>query len=370
MVRASAALLVSPGVVEVEEVDFSLVGPGQVEVRMAAAGICHTDLHIRDSPDGWGKSFPLLLGHEGSGIVVDAGDGVLLEPGDHVAIACRVPCGSCALCRRGDARRCKNSAPRPARIQRSTDQSSVTPALGVGLFADTVVVDAMAAVKVDPLIPLDVAAILGCALMTGVGAVTNTARVFPGATVAVIGCGGIGLSVVLGALLAGASKVIAIDLVPSKLSWASRLGATDVIDSSEENPVDRVREITGGEGVDFAFEAVGLATCVEQGLAMLAYGGVATVIGVPPRNHEVTFPLGGPSGFLANTNSLLVTHGGDSLPQHDLDVFASLILQGRLDVAKMISHRISLEDLDEGFQMMKAGESVRAVVVLDNSLVR
>ncbi len=370
MVRASAALLVSPGVVEFEEIDFPSVGPGQVEVRMAAAGICHTDLHIRDSADGWGRSFPLLLGHEGSGVVVGTGEGVSLQIGDHVAIACRVPCGVCELCRRGDARRCRASAPHAAEIRRSEDQTSVTPALGVGLFADTVVVDAMAAVKMDPKIPLDVAAVLGCALMTGVGAVTNTARVFPGATVAVIGCGGIGLSVVLGAILAGASQIIAIDVVASKLGWAETMGATHVVDSSKDNPVDAVRRITGGAGVDFAFEAVGLAACVEQCLAMLSYGGVATVIGVPPPDQQITFPLGGPAGFLSNTNSLLVTHGGDSLPQHDLIVFASLILQGRLDVAKMVSHRIKLTELDEGFEMMRSGESVRAVVVLNESLIR
>lgn len=370
MVRASAALLTSPGLVAMEEIDFAPAGVGQVEVKMAAAGICHTDLHIRDSDDGWGRSFPLLLGHEGSGVVVDVGEGVSLEVGDHVAIACRVPCGVCALCKRGDARRCRASAPHPAQIRRSSDHTSVTPALGVGLFADTVVVDALAAVKMNPTIPFDVTAVLGCALMTGVGAVTNTARVFPGATVAVIGCGGIGLSVVLGAILAGASRVIAIDVVASKLRWAETMGATDVVNASEVSPVERVRQLTEGAGVDFAFEAVGMAVCVEQCLAMLSYGGVATVIGVPPRDHHVTFPLGGPAGFLANTNSLLVTHGGDSLPQHDLDVFASLILQGRMDVAKMVSHRIPLTDLDEGFEMMRSGESVRAVVVLDETLVR
>jgi Zn-dependent alcohol dehydrogenase len=170
MIQATAALLVSPGTIVIEDVEFEGPGSGQIAVKMAAAGLCHTTLHIRDSADGWGFPFPLLLGHEGSGVVSATGsDERDLRPGDHVAIACRVPCGVCSMCSRGDPRRCRASAASPARIRRLSDGGEVSPALGIGLFADQVVVDARAAVKMDPLVPLDVAGVFGCAVMTGVG---------------------------------------------------------------------------------------------------------------------------------------------------------------------------------------------------------
>ena len=366
MVRATAAILTSPGTIELDSVEFDGPNTGQVEVAMVAAGICHTDLHITDSDDGWGRPFPMLLGHEGSGVVVHAGNDVTaLSAGDHVAIACRVPCGKCALCLRGDPRRCMASAAAPASIRRLSDDSTVSPALGVGLFADRVVVDARSAVKMDKSVPLDVAGVFGCALMTGIGAVVNTARVFPGATVVVIGCGGIGLSVVQGAVLAGARLVVAVDVVSKKLKWAEMLGATHTVNGAEADAVAAVRSITDDRGVDFAFEAVGSPVCVDQCLRMLAYGGVATVIGVPQPGDHVDVALGGPSGLFANTSSLLVTHGGDSLPQHDLKVFGQLLSQGRLPVEKMITHRIPLSDFDLGFEMMRAGESIRTIVSFD-----
>jgi len=351
----------------VEDVEFEGPGPGQIAVQMAAAGICHTDLHIRDSSDGWGLAFPLLLGHEGSGIVSAVGPGESdLGPGDHVAIACRVPCGVCSMCARGDPRRCRASAAKPANVRRVSDGEKINPALGIGLFADQVVVDARAAVKLDPLVPLDVAGVFGCAVMTGVGAATNTARVFPGASVAVVGCGGIGLSAIQGSLIAGSGRVIAVDVVDKKLEWAKMVGATETVNASAEDPVRAVRDITNGKGVDFAFEAVGSGRCVEQCLEMLAYGGTATVIGVPPATEKLSIQLGGPSGFLSNTNSLLVTHGGDSLPQHDLQVFSQLLLQGRLGLEKMVSHRIDLSEIEHGFEMMRSGESIRSIVAFES----
>lgn len=368
MIKAQAALLVSPETLVTEDIEFDGPGPGEVAVKMVAAGLCHTDLHIHDSSDGWGFGYPLLLGHEGSGVISATGEGVTdLSVGDHVAIACRVPCGACSMCSRGDPRRCRSSAANPARILRTSDGSQIRPALGIGLFADHAVADARAAVRIDPMVPLDVAGVFGCAVMTGVGAVTNTAQVFPGATVAVVGCGGIGLSAIQGAILTGAGMVIAVDVVDKKLEWAQMLGATHTVNASAEDTVRAVREITGGKGVDFAFEAVGAGRCVEQCLAMLAYGGTATVIGVPPATEQVTIQLGGPSGFLSNTNSLLVTHGGDSLPQHDLQVFSQLLLQGRLGIEKMVSHRIGLSEIEHGFEMMRAGESIRSIVSFDDT---
>ncbi len=367
MVRATAALLVGPGTIELDTVEFEGPGPGQIEVAMAAAGVCHTDLHIANSANGWGRSFPMLLGHEGSGVVVQVGDDVPdLSPGDNVAIACRVPCGKCALCLRGDPRRCMASAASPASIKRHSDGAAVLPALGVGLFADRVVVDARSAVRMDRSVPLEIAGVFGCALMTGVGAVMNTAQVFPGASVVVVGCGGIGLSVVQGAVLAGASMVVAVDVVSKKLEWAEMLGATHTVNGANVDVVDTVRQLTDNRGIDFAFEAVGSAVCVDQCFRMLAYGGVTTVIGVPPPGEMVNLTLGGPSGLFANTNSLLVTHGGDSLPQHDLKVYGHLLSQGRLPVEKMITHRIPLAEIESGFELMRTGESIRTIVSFDS----
>ena len=362
-VSSIAALLQEPGVVALDTIEFEAPGPGQVLLRTVAAGICHTDLHIRDSTDGWGRSFPMLLGHEGAGIIEAVGPDVLtLSPGDRVAIGCRVPCGVCAQCRRGNPRRCATSAPGAPRLFRAGDRVPVTAAFGVGLFAERIIVDAGAAVRVEAGVPLEHAAMFGCALMTGVGAVMNTAKVFPGATVAVVGCGGIGLSVVQGARLAHASRIVAIDVSAAKLQWALELGATDVVDSSAVDPVQAVFDLTGGLGVDFAFEAVGLSGCVDQCLRMLGYAGVATIIGVPHDGRPLELGLGGPDGFFSRTKSLLVTHGGDSLPQQDLPVLGQLAMQGMLSMERMVTHRVGLEDLETGFDLMRASKSIRTVV--------
>jgi S-(hydroxymethyl)mycothiol dehydrogenase len=361
-ITTTAALLTAPGRIELDSVVFDPPGAGQVAVRMSAAGVCHTDLHIRDSADGWGRGFPLLLGHEGAGVVEQVGTGVAgISAGDRVAIACRVPCGRCALCLRGDPRRCAESSPSPATVRVGEDVS-VHPALGVGVFAERVVVDAGAIVRMPPEFPLDQASILGCALMTGIGAVINTARVFPGASVAIIGCGGIGLSAVQGARLANAGQVVAIDTSAKKLESALRLGATDVVNAADDDPVEAVLRLTEGRGVDFAFEAVGLPRCVDQAIRMVTFGGVATVIGVPSPGATVEISLGGSDGIFARTVTIAVSHGGDSLPRHDLAAMYRWARQGTLDVAAMITHRVALSDLDHAFDLMKRGESIRTIV--------
>jgi S-(hydroxymethyl)mycothiol dehydrogenase len=366
-IEATGALLVGPSEISVEQIMFESPGRGQVSVRMSAAGVCHTDLHIADSSDGWGRGFPLLLGHEGSGIVEEVGPEVdHIEMGDHVAVACRVPCGACALCLRGDPRRCHESSPAPSAGIHVSSGEQVTPALGVGLFADTVVVDAKAAVRIPDTFDLAQASILGCAVMTGVGAVTHTARVFPGATVAVVGCGGIGLSTLQGARIAGAARIVAIDVTPEKLHWAKTFGATDTIDASTEDPVARTMELTEGHGVDFSFEAVGIPSCVDQCLRMLALGGVATLIGVHARDSKVEIPIGGADGYMARTRSLLVSHGGDSIPQHDLPTLISLSNRGLLDIDRMITHRLRLDALSTGFDLMRESKAIRSIVQFDD----
>jgi S-(hydroxymethyl)mycothiol dehydrogenase len=363
---AKAALLTAPREISVETIEFGPPGPGEVQIGLHAAGVCHTDLHIANSEGGWGR-YPLLLGHEGAGVVEAIGAGVAgIAEGDPVAIACRVPCGRCRMCIRGNPRRCKASSPRPPALRRASDGAIVTPALGVGLFSTRVLVDRGAVVPLDHDMPLDKAALLGCAVLTGVGAVVNSAAVWPGARVAVVGCGGIGLSVVQGAKLANAAQIIAVDVIPRKLAWAEELGAAHVVDASRDDPVQTVRQLTGGDGVDFSFEAVGLAGCVDQCLRMLAYGGVATIIGVPGPEEELTVDLGDTErGFFRNTNTLTVSHGGDSIPAHDVPVLAALYKEGKLDLDRMATHQVSIDDVEQGFRNMEKGAAIRTVVRFD-----
>ena len=361
--QTRAALLAAPGQLAVEEVTFEGPAPGQVLLRMAAAGVCHTDMHVYDSPDGRGWDFPMILGHEGSGVVEAVGEGVNhLQVGDNAAVGCRVPCGSCAMCQRGDTRRCMASSAISPSIQLAKDGSAVNVPMGIGLFADLIPVDAAAAVRIEPDIPVEKLGTLGCAVMTGAGAVLHSARVWPGATVAVIGCGGIGLAAIQGAAAANADKVIAVDLNEQKLEWARRLGATHTVNATESDTVTEIRSLTNDQGVDFSFEAVGSSATVEQAMAMLAYGGTATMIGFPPEGSSVTLPIGGPNGMFRTTTTLTVTHGGDGLPMFDLPLFAQMYRDGRLDLDTMVSHEVSLENLGEGFDHMRASDSIRTIV--------
>ena len=359
-----AALLEAPGRLGVAEVAFEGPDPGQILVRMKAAGVCHTDKHLHDSPDGWGRPFPMLLGHEGAGVVEAVGAGVEgIADGDHVAIGCRVPCGGCPQCRRGHARLCQSSAARAPVIEPAAGGGAVLSPMGIGLFAELVPVDARAAVVMDKDIPMGVLGLLGCAVMTGVGAVLNTAQVWPGARVAVMGCGGIGLAAVQGAAAANARQVIAIDLAARKLEWAGQLGATHTVDASERDAVEAVRELTGGEGVDFSFEAVGLPGCVEQCIEMLAYCGKATIVGKPQGESKFTVNLGGSTrGFFENTLTLTVTHGGDGLPAFDLPLYAQMHRRGRLDLDALATHEVDLSGIGEGFERMESGGAIRTVV--------
>ncbi len=361
--ETTAAILAAPGRLAIERITFQGPGPGQILLRMVAAGVCHTDMHFHDSPDGRGNEFPMILGHEGSGIVEAVGEGVThLQAGDQAAVGCRVPCGVCSMCRRGDTRRCRASSPQAPDITLVGDGTAVNTPIGIGLFAELIPVDAAAAVRIDPVIPVDKVGVLGCAVMTGTGAVLHAAQVWPGAAVAVIGCGGIGLAAVQGAAAANADKVIAVDVTEQKLEWAKKLGATHTIDASTEDVVEEARQITDGDGVDFSFEAVGKPACVEQAMAMLAYGGTATIIGVPPPGAAVSIPVGGPEGMFSRTTTLTVTHGGDGLPAFDLPLFAQMYRDGKLDLDTMITHEVPLDRMEEGFDHMRAADAIRTIV--------
>jgi S-(hydroxymethyl)mycothiol dehydrogenase len=364
---ARAAILAEPGApVRVEEIRLDAPGPGEVTVRVAASGVCHTDLHVQRS-GGWGLRFPILLGHEGAGYVEELGPDVTgVEVGDRVVIAWRAPCGRCPHCVRGDPRRCETHLRARRRMYRAADGQKLSPTLRTGTFTERTVVHAAQVVKLPDEVPLDRACLLACGVSTGACAPLNTSPVWPGATVAVIGCGGVGLSVVAGALIAGASQVIAIDIQPRKLEWARQFGATDVVDASSGDAVAAVRELTGGRGVDFAFEATGRPEPVEQMALMLAFAGVATMVGVQGEGARASLDLGDPKvGMFENKVTIRVSHGGDTLPQWDFPRLARYYLEGRLDLDAMITKRIGLGDIEPAFEDMRAGNVIRSVVLFD-----
>ncbi|MGZ8565685.1 MAG: zinc-binding dehydrogenase [Actinomycetota bacterium] len=357
------------GPVHVEPILIDDPGPGEVAVRMLASGVCHSDHWAREHGN-WGSPFPMLLGHEGAGVVDAVGDGVTTPvPGDLVVLAWAVPCGTCRACRRGARRRCAHAWVQPPRIRSARTGVPLVGTLSIGSLATHTVVHAAQAITLSNTVDPAAICLLGCGASTGIGAVTNTANVSPGASVAVIGLGGIGLAALQAAVIAGAARVIAVDLVAGKLEAARSLGATDTVDASAHDPVGTVRELTGGDGVDAAFEATGNASVVAQTVGMLARGGVAVAIGVPAPGSSIVLPWGdGPPGAAyPNKATLLITDGGDPIPSEDFPLWAGWYLDGRLDLPALVTHhaRLTDDDLAEAFRAMLAGESIRTVVRMD-----
>ena len=354
------------GRINVEAIEVDPPQAGEVQVRIVASGVCHSDLWARDNGN-WGTPFPLLLGHEGAGIVEELGDGVEgLRVGDPVVLSWAVPCGHCRSCLRGQPRRCSHAWNQPSRLRRSRDGTQLFGVLACGTLATRTVVHAAQAIPLPADIPLDRACLLGCGVSTGVGAAIQTAKVWPGASVAVIGLGGIGLAAMQGAKIAGASRLIGVDIAANKLEWAGRFGATDVVDASTADPVDAVMDLTGDEGVDVAFEATGVPVCVRQAVEMLAYAGTAVAIGVPPLPSELSLSWNGSDrAAYPRKASLLITDGGDPIPAEDFPEMARWYLEGRLDLDGMVTRRLGLEELDEAFRAMLAGEVIRSVVMFD-----
>ena len=367
---ARAVLLHAPGEpAMLDEVTVEPPGPGEVQVRMAASGVCHTDLHVK-AMHGMGLAFPIVLGHEGAGHVEKVGEGVSdLAPGDPVVIAYRAPCGRCPACRRGDPRRCYAALRAQPRLRRRSDGALCAQVLRCGTFSERTVVHASAAIRMPADMPLDRACLIACGVVTGVGAALNTAPVWAGARVAVIGCGGVGLSVIQGARIANARQIIGIDIAPAKLEWARRFGATDVVNARDEDPVAAVRSLTedGWDGgVDFAYEAVGTPQCLEQAVRMLAYGGTATHIGLPAADAVAALNLGDmATGVYWNKATLRVCHAGDTLPSHDFPLLAQLYLQGKLDLDDMVTRWIGLGDVEDAFREMEGGDVIRSVIRFD-----
>jgi S-(hydroxymethyl)mycothiol dehydrogenase len=345
----------------VEEITLEPVGAGEVQVRVEACGVCHTDLHVVET-GGWGMRFPILLGHEGAGIVEEVGEGVTaVAPGDRVVIAWRAPCGdACRACLRGDLRRCSNNLRIRSRMHRAADAARLSPVLRCGTFADRVIVHEACAVVVPDALPLEQACLLACGFSTGAGAALWATPVHEGASVAVIGCGGVGLAVVQGARLAGASTIVAVDVLPEKLALAVELGATHAVDASGGDSVAKVRELT--DGVDYAFSAITAPSGLVDAVRMCAYAGTATLVGVPPPGRTLDLD---PERDLFNPKvAVAVTHGGDTIPQQDFPFLAQAALEGRLDLARFVTKTIALDEVPDALDALHAPQGVRTVVKL------
>jgi S-(hydroxymethyl)glutathione dehydrogenase/alcohol dehydrogenase len=344
----------------IEEVAINRPGPREVLLRTAFAGLCHSDLHFMEGL--FPIPTPVVLGHESSAVVAAVGEGITyVEPGDHVITCPSVFCGACPQCLTGHPNLCENTEVRlaPGQARRMTWKGGelLHQAFNLSCFAEQMLVHENAMVKIDPDIPLDRAALVGCGVMTGVGAVFNAAKVEPGATVAVIGCGGVGLSAVNGAALAGAERIIAIDTVPSKLEVARELGATDTLNASNADPVKAVRDMTGG-GVHYSFEALGTKTTAEQAFGMLRPGGTATIIGMIPLGVKIE--LHG-YDFLRDRKLQGTSMGGNRF-RVDMPRLLSLWRQGRLKLDHLISGKLKLDQINEGFAALKSGTPVRQLI--------
>jgi S-(hydroxymethyl)glutathione dehydrogenase/alcohol dehydrogenase len=328
---------------------------------MVGSGVCHSDLHVVQGIHP--TELPIVLGHEGAGIVEEVGPGVVgLAPGDHVLLTWLPYCGRCRYCIRGWPNRCENVAWYDSTMEDGTCRFRLNGQpvhhYNTSSFAERSVVPAQTAVKVDPDLPLAELALMGCAVMTGVGAVVNTARVRPGDTVAVVGCGGVGLNVVQGARIAGAAAIVAVDVVPAKLELARELGATHAVDAGSEDPVAAVRDLVPG-GVDFAFEALGRPETIETAIALTGRGGQAVLIGMAPPDARI--PLDALTTTLEE-RSVRGSWYGSCVPLRDLPLLVDLYRDGRLRLDPLIT-RCTLDDVNDAFARMEAGETARSLIV-------
>jgi S-(hydroxymethyl)mycothiol dehydrogenase len=345
--------------VSVETVIVPDPGAGEVVVRVQACGVCHTDLHYREGAIN--DEYPFLLGHEAAGIVESVGDGVTqVAPGDFVILNWRAVCGECRSCRRGRPWHCFSTRNATQKMTLS-DGTPLTPALGIGAFAEKTLVAAGQATKVDPRARPEAAGLLGCGVMAGLGAAMLTGNVQRGDSVAVFGCGGVGDAAIAGARLAGATRVIAVDVDARKLEWAKDFGATDVVNSRESDPVEAVKALTAGFGADVCIEAVGRPEVMEQAFYARDLAGTLVQVGVPDPSMRIEIPM---IEFFGRGGALKPSWYGDCLPSRDFPALIDLYLQGRLDLDRFVSETIGLDDVEEAFHKMEQGEVLRSVVVL------
>ena len=370
-VRAAVFLGAAAGF-RVEELLLDPPGPGEVGVRMLASGVCHSDLHVLDGD--WERPYPVAMGHEGAGIVEALGPGVGSRPGDPavgdlVVLAWTAPCGACPACVRGEGFLCAD--PRGAghrrvaadvRLRRP-DGTPVGVYSGIGTMASHQVVAVEAAIPVDPALPAAEAALLGCAVTTGVGAVLRTAGVRAGETVVVIGLGGVGLSAVMGAVLAGAARVVAVDRVPAKLELARALGATEVIEAGDAPTTQAELQWLLPDGADHALEAIGFAPTAELAMAVVRPGGTVTLVGMTPQGVRAGVDV---YAFVERGIRLLGSNYGSAIPAHVFPELARQVVAGRLPVDRLIHERITLDDLGPAFEALRRGDGARRVVVFDS----
>ena len=346
--------------VSIEEFTIDDPGPNEVVVRILASGVCHTDLGVKSGTYGT-EGFPFLLGHEGAGVIEAVGPGVAHQVGDHVILAWRAPCGTCRFCRKGQPNLCAASLNAEKRM-RTRDGQLLNPVLGIGTFCTHTLVHASQAVPYDPALPAAQMSLIGCGVMTGVGAALYAADVQPGSSVAVFGCGGVGDAAIAGARLAGATTIIAVDLDPRKLEWAKEFGATHTVNPRESDPVEQIKALTGGFGVNYSFEAVGIPETWEQALWCRDLAGTCIIIGVAGPGKTLTFD---PQRFFDLGGRLGVSWYGDCLPTRDFPILAEWYRQGKLNLDQLVTRTIALEETEESFEAMKRGETLRSVIVFE-----
>jgi S-(hydroxymethyl)mycothiol dehydrogenase len=344
--------------VEAQTIIVPHPGPGEVLVKVAACGVCHTDLHYREGSIN--SDFPFLLGHEAAGTVEAVGEGVTnVAPGDYVVLAWRAPCGTCRSCQRGRPWYCFDSRNATQRMT-LPDGTPLTAALGIGAFAAKTLVAAGQAVKVDPAARPEAAGLIGCGVMAGFGAAVNTGAVSRGDSVAVIGCGGVGDSAIAASALAGARMVVAVDLDDRKLEWARGFGATHVVNSSREDPVEAIQALTGGFGADVVIEAVGRPETYRQAFLARDLAGTLVQVGVPDPSMNIELPM---IELFGRGGALKSSWYGDCLPSRDFPMLIDLYLAGKLDLDGFVSETVDIHGVEGAFARMSRGEVLRSVVV-------
>lgn len=345
--------------VELVDIVIPDPGPGEVVVDIIACGVCHTDLTYREG--GINDEYPFLLGHEAAGTVESVGEGVThVEPGDFVILNWRAICGECRACKRGRPHLCFNTFNATQKMT-LTDGTELSPALGIGAFADKTLVHQLQCTKVDPEADPAVAGLLGCGVMAGIGAAINTGNVTRDDTVAVIGCGGVGDAAIAGAALVGAKKIIAVDVDNRKLNVAREFGATHTINARDLDVVETIQDLTDGNGADVVIDAVGRPETWKQAFYARDLAGTVVLVGVPTPDMTLEMPL---VDFFSRGGALKSSWYGDCLPERDFPTLISLYRQGRLPLEKFVSERIDLDQIEEAFHKMHGGEVLRSVVVL------
>jgi S-(hydroxymethyl)glutathione dehydrogenase / alcohol dehydrogenase len=351
-----------------EDVEVESPHAGEVKIRMGASGVCHSDLSIQNGTLYGGPS-PLVCGHEGAGVVEEVGEGVTeVRPGDHIVVSWVPQCGKCYFCQHGQPNLCEAGATATMAgslldgTTRLTSQGApLYQMAATGTFSEYAIIPAISAVKIDPDVDLKVAALVGCGVLTGVGAALNTASIVEGDTVAVIGCGGVGLNVIQGARIAGAARVIAVDMVDSKLEMAKQFGATDTVNAGKGDAVSGVMDLTEQRGADVTFEVIGLEATIQQAIGMARRGGQAILVGVPPMDVMVTLPA--MIGLIVQEKTVKGCWYGSSDVRRDVPRLIDLYKKGQLKLDELISREIKLDGINEAYEAMKTGEVARSVIV-------